>query len=218
MKYRHYQKELGASVVCTKQIMEETKGIGQKSKKGGPKDCFLFDSWFASKKAAEAAMELGDELIGTVNTNIKVFCKDTIEKLTKNWLGGSYLVLRSKPMVPGGQPLIAIGYKYNARKVLYFIVTDNVGITKTGIPYLSKYPDQFTNVSICPVALPLVMSKTISAVNEVGSHNKSRQYDLALEKWWVTQYGWLWLCTTVAMGMTITNCWKLFRYGVKRPL
>ena len=24
------------------------------------------------------------------------------------------------------------------------------------------------------------------------------------------------LCTTAAMGMTITNCWKLFRYGVKR--
>ena len=58
--------------------------------------------------------------------------------------------------------------------------------------------------------------KTKSAVNEVDSHNKSRQFDLALEKWWVTQFGWLRLCTTVAMVMTITNCWKLFRYGVKR--
>ena len=53
-------------------------------------------------------------------------------------------------------------------------------------------------------------------MNEVDSHNKSRQSDLALEKWWVTQCGWLQLCTTVAMGMTITNCWKLFSYGVKR--
>ena len=53
-------------------------------------------------------------------------------------------------------------------------------------------------------------------MNEVDSHNKSRQSDLALEKWWVTQCGWLRLCTTVAMGMTITNCWELFRYGVKR--
>ena len=61
-------------------------------------------------------------------------------------------------MVPGDRPLIAIGYKYNARKVLSFIVTDNVGITKTGISYLYKYPDQFTNVSICPVARPLVKS------------------------------------------------------------
>ena len=62
-------------------------------------------------------------------------------------------------MVPRGRPLIAIGYKYNARKVLYFIVTYNSGSTNTGVPYLSKYPDQFTNVSICPVARPLVMSK-----------------------------------------------------------
>ena len=64
-------------------------------------------------------------------------------------------------MVPGDMPLIAIGYKYNARKVLSFIVTENAGITKTGIPYLSKYPDHFTNVAIRPVSRSLVMSKTI---------------------------------------------------------
>ena len=116
-------------------------------------------------------MELGAGLIGMVNTNTKGFCKETIEKLTKDWPGGSYLVLRSKPMIPGGRPLIDIGYKYNARKVLSFIVTDNSGITKTGITYLSKYPDQFTNVDICPVARPLVLSKK-SDVGEVYSHNK----------------------------------------------
>ena len=102
-------------------------------------------------------MKLGAELNAMVKTNTKGFCKDTIEKLTKNWPGGSYIVLRSKPMVSGGRQLIAIGYKYNARKVLSFIVTDNSGSTNTGIPYLSKYPDQFTNVSIRPVARPLVM-------------------------------------------------------------
>ena len=105
--------------------------------KGGPEDCYLFDSWFASKKAAEAAMELGVELIGMVKTNTKGFCKNTIEELTKDWPGGSYIVLRSKPMVPGCRPLIAIGYKYNARKVLSFIVTDNTGSTKTGFPRMN---------------------------------------------------------------------------------
>ena len=84
-------------------MMEATKGIGQKSIKGGTKDCFLFDSWFASKKAAEAAMEMGAELIGMVKTNTKGFCKETIEKLTKYWTRDYYLVLRSKPMVPKGQ-------------------------------------------------------------------------------------------------------------------
>ena len=158
MKHSKYQKYLGSTESCTKITMEATKGIGQKSKKGGPKDCFLFDSWFTSKKAAESAMELGAELIVMVKTNTKGFCKEKIEKLTKDWPGGSYLVLRSKPMVPGGRPLIDIGYKYNARKVLSFIVTENAGSTKTDIPYLSKYPDQFINVAIFPVARPLVMS------------------------------------------------------------
>ena len=106
-------------------------------------------------------MELGAELIGMVKTNTKGFCKEIIEKLTKNWPGGSYLVLRSKPMVPGGRPLIAIGYKYNARKVLSFIVTDSAGSTKNGVPYLSKYHDQFTNVSIRPFARTVVMSNKI---------------------------------------------------------
>ena len=76
-------------------------------------------------------------------------------------------------MVPGYIPMIAVGYKYNAQKSLSFIVTDNAGITQTGITYLYKYPDQFTNVSICLVDHPLVMS-IFSAVNEVDSHKKSR--------------------------------------------
>ena len=151
MKDSRYQQDLGTTAVCTKRMMEETKGRGQKSKKGGPKDFFLFDSWFDLKKSADAAMELGAELIGMVKTNTKGVCKEKIEKLTKNWPGGSYLVLRSKPMVPGGRPLIAVSYKYNVQKVISFIVTNNAGSTKTGIPYLSKYPDQFTNVSIRPV-------------------------------------------------------------------
>ena len=64
-------------------------------------------------------------------------------------------------MEPGDRTHIAIAYKYNARKVLSFIVTDNTGITKTGIPYLSNYTDQFANVSIRPVDRPLVMSKNM---------------------------------------------------------
>ena len=41
MKHRKYHKELGETVLCTKIIMETTKGIGQKSIKGGTRDCLL---------------------------------------------------------------------------------------------------------------------------------------------------------------------------------
>ena len=84
------------------------------------------------------------------------------------------------------------------------------------ILYLSNYPDQFYNVSVFPVASTLVMFKFFGSVNEVDSHNKSRQYDLALEKFWVTQCGWLRLCMKFYMGTTITNLRKLLSYGVKR--
>ena len=81
----------------------------------------------------------------------------------------------------------------------------------------SIYLSNLTNLLMLTFTLLLVplFCQFFSAVNEVDSHNKSRQSDLELEKWWVTQCGWLRLCTTGAMGMTITNSWQLFRYGVK---
>ena len=93
-------------------------------------------------------MEVGAALIGMVKSNSRGFCKETIEKLTNYWPGGSYLLLRSKTMVPRGRPLIYIDYKYNMQKVIYFIVTDNKGSLQEGLLYLSKYPDHFSNVSI----------------------------------------------------------------------
>ena len=73
-------------------------------------------------------------------------------------------------MVPGERELFAIGYKYNSRKVLSCVATSGAGSTTLGIPYLWKYPDQFSNVLILPVACPLLMSKFFCSVNEVNSH------------------------------------------------
>ena len=50
-------------------MTEATKGIGQKSREGATKHCFIFDSWFSSKKTRKAAMEVGAKLIGMVKTN-----------------------------------------------------------------------------------------------------------------------------------------------------
>ena len=57
-------------------------------------------------------------MIGMVKTNTKGFFKATIEGLNEDWPGGSYTVLRSKPMVPGERPLLAIGYEYKYWKFL----------------------------------------------------------------------------------------------------
>ena len=83
-------------------------------------------------------MYVGAEMIGMSKINIKVLCKDNIENLTNYWPGGSYLVLKRKSVVPGDRPLFATGYKYNARKVLSFISTEDFGTKKAGIHYLSN--------------------------------------------------------------------------------
>ena len=145
-----------------------------------------------------------------VKTNIKVLFKDTIKKLKKYWSRVYYLVLRIKPIVPVFRPLICIGCKYNTRKVISFIVTYNTGITQAGLPYLSDYTDQFANSFILLVSGPLVMSKFFGSVNEFYSHNKPRQSDLALDKFCVNQCGWLQICTTVSMVITITNFGNCF--------
>ena len=75
-------------------------------------------------------------------------------------------------MLARSRPLIAIGYKFNAQKVLSFIFTDNSGSTHAGLSYLSKYPDQFTSVALCPVVTPLAMYWYSSAVNEIDPLNK----------------------------------------------
>ena len=96
-----YHLELGTTSTCTKRLMEDTKGMGQRVLKGSTRFLTLFVSWFLSKKAAEAADSIGVDLIGMLKTNTKGFFKVTIEGLTKDYPGGSYIVLSRNPMVTG---------------------------------------------------------------------------------------------------------------------
>ena len=74
MKSSWYYLELGTTTACTKRLTEETKGLGERALKGSTRDCFLFDSWFLSKKAVEAAASIGVDFIGMVKNNTKGFC------------------------------------------------------------------------------------------------------------------------------------------------
>ena len=93
--------------------MEATKGFGKSNIKGAIKGCFIFNSWCALKRSAESATDVGADIIDMVKTNTKIFCKDTMNKLTNYWPGGSYLLLKRNSTVPGYRGLLAVGYKYN---------------------------------------------------------------------------------------------------------
>ena len=101
----------------------------------------------------------------------------------KYWPGGSYIVMKSTSRVPGGRPLLAIGYKYNYRKVLGYIATEGGGITEPGDTYLPFFPDVYSNVSVFPVVRPYLLGRYFNACNVIDNHNKMRQSDIALEKY-----------------------------------
>ena len=91
--------------------------------------------------------------------------------------------MKSNPIFPCGRPLLAIGYKYNFSKFLGFIATEGAGSTEPGDPYLSHYPDIYSNVSVRPVVPPHLLGRYLNACNETDNHNRMRQSDLALDKY-----------------------------------
>ena len=122
--------------------------------------------------------------------------------------------MKITPIFPGERPLLAIGYRYNSRKVLGFIATEGAGNTESGDPYLSCFPDIFSNVSVRLVVRPHLLGRYFNACNAIGNHNRMWKSDIALEKYWVTQSGYFRLATTVAFGISNTYGKLLYCHGV----
>ena len=177
-----FQNVLGGTTACMKRLVISTKGCGQMKSK----NTYFADSWFSYIKTAEEMAASGVDYCGPVKTSHKGFCLATLEKLMKYWPGGSYLVLKSTPIFPRERPILDIGCKYNSRKVLGFIVTEGAGSTEPGDPYLSRFPDIYSNVSVRLVVRPHLIDKYLNAYNTIENHNRMRQYDLSLETYWVT--------------------------------
>ena len=147
IKKSKFQSVLGGTAACMKRLDIYTKGCGQLTSN----DAYFSDSWFSSVRTAEDMAAAGVNYCGPVKMSHKGFCLDMLEKLMKYWPGGSYLVLRSTPIFSGERPLLAIGYKYNYRKVLGFIATEGAGSTEKVDTYLSSFPDIYSMFLFAPL-------------------------------------------------------------------
>ena len=56
------------------------------------------------------------------------------------------------------RPLGALGYKYNSKRVLFFVFTQGAGSTLPGEPYVAKFQDVHGNVCTREVPRPAVLS------------------------------------------------------------
>ena len=105
MKTLEFQKDLRGINACMKRLSITNKGYGQLTSN----DTYFADSWFSSVKNAEEMAAAGVAYYGTVKTSHKDVCLATLEKLVKDWPGGSYLVMKITPRFTGGRPLLALG-------------------------------------------------------------------------------------------------------------
>lgn len=215
MKKLPYYNELGATAACSLQMAEATKYSAQEkfqsnSKTTTPREIYYGNSWFASVKLAEKLACKNLEFGGIVKTNSSCFPKEEVEALMKDWPSGSHIVLQCKTWVENNI-LYCVGYKYLSKKALCFVFTEGCCDTTAGEPYVAKFSNQHGNTMTRDVNRPHCISDFFAAANIIDSHNQGRQFELALEKHWITQDCWFRLDTTF-IGMVVVDCWKALRY------
>ena len=113
----------------------------------------------------------------------------------KDWppAGGSVLTLECKTPETGVDLVASIGYKYNQKKVLCFVMTKNAGSTKSGDnPYRARFPDEFGNLKerILVDRPEATIGHYFKFADLIYSHNNNRQFRLALEQLWLTINAW----------------------------
>ena len=105
MKTSEFQKYFGDTTVFMKRLYIATKVCGRLTSN----ETYFADSCFSSVKKSEEDMAARVYYYGPVKTIYKGFCLSTLEKFMKIWPGGSYLVMKITPRVPGGIPLLGTG-------------------------------------------------------------------------------------------------------------
>ena len=87
-------------------------------------------------------------------------------------------------------------------------MTADAGTTKKGTPYEMKFTDAFGNIHVRDVDRPDVISRFFQESNCVDRHNQARQFELAIEKKWLTDSAVFRLYSTM-VGINVTDAWKL---------
>ena len=79
--------------------------------------------------------------------------------------------MKVDPGFPGNIPIMAIIYKYRSQKVPGFIAVEGVQSTVPGVPYLSSYPGNYSNVSIHPILCHCIIYRHVIAFIVIYNHN-----------------------------------------------
>ena len=140
MKDQKYYKELGAIAAYTIWAAEGTIQVKE------AQTVLMGDVWFGSVRAVAAAWKRNMDVIYQIKTNHGLFPKQFIEEKLKDAPGGTHIVLEGKHLEAAD--LVTIGYRYNSKVNLYFVITKNVGSTRKGKLYEIKFVDSHGNIHV----------------------------------------------------------------------
>jgi hypothetical protein len=70
--------------------------------------------------------------------------KEFIEEALKDAPGGVFIALEGT--LKDEAPLVALGFRYSRKTIIFFVLTKNASSTTLGKPYHMKYTDSFGNV------------------------------------------------------------------------
>jgi hypothetical protein len=108
----------------------------------------------------------GINFIGGIKTAHALYPKDYIQLLLGPLLAGSRIVLRADVE---GEDLYDVGYKYNRKKVLFFVcIAFDVN---DGVPYMQRWADENSNLCTRDVPRPSVISRYFKDSPKVDNHN-----------------------------------------------
>ena len=205
MKDKMFNNSLGATAGCTLRLLLES--IPQE--KQGIKHGICGDAWFGSVRTASEVACRGHEGIFQVKQYHSFYPKAFIQEALKEAPGGVHIVLEGTTQCE--VPLIAVGYRYSRKTILFFVLTKNAGGTTEGDPYEMKFTDSYGNIVTRYVDRPEVISNFFCSSNVIDTHNQLRQDLLQLEKKWLTKNAYFRLATTL-IGINVTDAYLLANY------
>jgi len=190
MKSQEFNKDVGATAGCTLRLLLNSIPEEKRGERHGIRG----DAWFGSVRTANEVALRGHDGVFQIKQYHASFPKDYIEEALKDAPGGVHILLEGTTQ--DEVKLIALGYRYSRKTALHFVLTENAGNSKPGIPYQMKYTDNFGNICSRYVDRPQVVSNFFASSNTIDTHNQLRQDNLKLEKKWLTQSPWFRLSTT----------------------
>ena len=197
----------GKGIRLSRRVLDDATIATATSPGSKYKKILVFDSGFGGLDMCVELAKLGLCALIHIKGAHALFPKEALDDALRGHPGGSHLEMET---IIDGIKFIAIGYKYNSKKSLFFLAPEGAGATGEGEPYVTKWPDSDGNILTRNVVRLVLASRYFLCLNKVDKHNQLRQSELALEKKWVTTDGWFRLFTTL-VGINVVDTMLVLR-------